>query len=61
MSTQFFIGTNPVLQALIATLFTWFITAVGAGVVFFFNPINRKVLDAMLGFAVMMTLDVALG
>ena len=51
MLTQFFVELNPVLQALIATLFTWFITAVGAGVVFFFKRINRKVLDAMLGFA----------
>ena len=51
MSTHFFIGMNPVLQALIATLFTWFITALGAALVFFFRRINRKVLDAMLGFA----------
>ena len=42
---------NPVLQALIATCFTWFLTAAGAGLVFFFKNINRKVLDAMLGFA----------
>jgi len=42
---------NPVIQALLATLFTWFLTALGAGVVFFFRTINRKLLDAMLGFA----------
>jgi len=29
--------------------------------VFFFKEIHRKVLDGMLGFAIMMTLDVALG
>ena len=46
-----FTELNPVLQALIATLFTWFVTALGAGLVFFFKAINRKVLDAMLGFA----------
>jgi ZIP family zinc transporter len=46
-----FAELNPVLQALIATLFTWFVTALGAGLVFFFKTINRKVLDAMLGFA----------
>jgi ZIP family zinc transporter len=46
-----FIGLNPILQALIATLFTWFVTALGAGLVFFFKTINRKVLDGMLGFA----------
>ncbi|UCE52683.1 MAG: ZIP family metal transporter [Desulfobacterales bacterium] len=48
---NWFTGLNPVLQALIATLFTWFLTAMGAGLVFFFRSINRKVLDGMLGFA----------
>jgi ZIP family zinc transporter len=48
---NWFIGLNPILQALIATLFTWFVTALGAGLVFFFKTINRKVLDGMLGFA----------
>ncbi len=46
-----FTGLHPVAQALVATLFTWFLTALGAGLVFFFKRINRKVLDAMLGFA----------
>jgi len=48
---DWFTGLNPVLQALIATLFTWFLTGLGAGLVFFFKTINRKVLDGMLGFA----------
>lgn len=39
------------LQALIATIFTWGITALGASVVFLFKKINKSVLDAMLGFA----------
>ena len=46
-----FMELNPVAQALVATLFTWFMTSLGAGFVFFFKSINRKVLDAMLGFA----------
>jgi ZIP family zinc transporter len=46
-----FTGLNPVVQALIATLFTWSVTALGAAFVFFFKSINRKVLDGMLGFA----------
>jgi ZIP family zinc transporter len=46
-----FLGLSPVAQALVATLFTWFLTALGAGLVFFFKTINRKVLDGMLGFA----------
>jgi zinc transporter, ZIP family len=48
---QWFLNLPPVGQALIATLFTWFVTALGAAMVFFFKRINRKVLDGMLGFA----------
>ena len=51
MRLDFMAQLNPVLQALIATGFTWFVTALGAGMVFFFKSINRKVLDVMLGFA----------
>ncbi len=46
-----FVQIHPVAQALIATLFTWLLTALGAGLVFFFRTINRKLLDGMLGFA----------
>jgi len=42
---------NPILMALLATLFTWGITALGAGLVFFFKTIERRILNAMLGFA----------
>ena len=38
-------------QALIATLFTWGVTAAGAGLVFCFRRPGRTVMDAMLGFA----------
>ena len=48
---EWFNGFTPVTQALFATLFTWFVTALGASMVFFFKRINRKVLDGMLGFA----------
>jgi ZIP family zinc transporter len=48
---EYFSGLNPIYQALIATVFTWFMTALGAGLVFFFKTIKRKMLDAMLGFA----------
>lgn len=40
-----------VQQALIATLFTWGVTAFGASFVFFFKTINKQVLNGMLGFA----------
>lgn len=48
---DWFANLNHVTQALIATLFTWFVTALGAGMVFFFKEINKKVLNGMLGFA----------
>lgn len=38
-------------QALVGTLFTWGMTALGAAMVFFFKNINRNVLNTMLGFA----------
>ncbi|MCH6199393.1 ZIP family metal transporter [Aquiflexum sp. LQ15W] len=41
---------GPVKAALLATLFTWFLTALGASLVFFFKTINRAVFDTMLGF-----------
>jgi len=52
---------HPVAQALLATSFTWALTALGTAAVFLARDMNRKVLDAMLGFAVMMVLDLALG
>ena len=48
---EFFIRLgNPILQAFCAGLFTWILTAIGAGLVFFFRSANRKLLDASLGF-----------
>jgi len=48
---EWFKNLDPIFQALLATCFTWFVTGLGAGVVFIFKNINRKVLDGMLGFA----------
>lgn len=48
---SFFINLNFILQALIATLFTWFVTICGASIVFIFKKVNKNVMDAMLGFA----------
>lgn len=42
---------SPILQALIATLFTWGVTALGAAVVIGFRTFNQRVLDTMLGVA----------
>ena len=38
-------------MALLATMFTWFITLLGSSVVFFFKTINKTIMDAILGFA----------
>lgn len=46
-----FKSLNPIIQALLATCFTWFLTALGAAVVFLAKDLNRKMLDGMLGFA----------
>jgi len=51
MSIEWLLEYNPVLLALGATLFTWFLTALGASMVFFFKTINKKILNSMLGFA----------
>jgi ZIP family zinc transporter len=51
MAIDKFIALNPVMQGLLATLFTWFVTALGASAVFFFKSIDRRILDGMLGFA----------
>ena len=48
---EFFINQNSIIQALIATLFTWFVTCLGASFVFFFKKINKNVMDAMLGLS----------
>ena len=49
--TQWLQTMSPVEQTLMATLFTWGVTALGAAMVFFFKSIDKKVLDGMLGFA----------
>ncbi len=48
---DWFSGLGHVWQALLATLFTWSFTALGAALVFFFREVNKNVLDSMLGFA----------
>lgn len=49
--SDFLLQYHPAHQALIATLFTWSITALGAALVFFFSKVNQQILDSMLGFA----------
>lgn len=45
-----FLSQSPVVQAFMATTFTWLLTAAGASLVFFFKNMSRKWLDGMLGF-----------
>jgi len=47
----FFSGLTPVLQALLATAFTYAMTAAGAAGVFFGREINVRVMNGMMGFA----------
>lgn len=42
---------DVVLLALIASLFTWSVTAIGAATVFLFKELNKRFLNGMLGFA----------
>lgn len=51
MTVQMLLDLHPVLQALVAGLFTWSVTAVGAALVFFTKGVNQKLLDAMLGLS----------
>jgi len=46
-----FASLDPVLQALLAGIFTWGLTALGASTVLFAKDVNRLFLDAMLGFS----------
>lgn len=42
---------SPIVLAFLATLFTWFVTALGSALVFFFKDVNQKILNSMMGFA----------
>jgi ZIP family zinc transporter len=49
--TQHLLHFSPVVQALLATLFTWAMTALGALPVFFTKRFNQKAMDGLLGFS----------
>lgn len=48
---DWFMNLNPVIQATIAGVFTWSLTALGSSLVYLFNTVNQKLLDIMNGFA----------
>ncbi len=45
------LNVNPVILSLIATIFTWGVTLLGASLVFFFKKVNKNIMDGMLSFA----------
>jgi len=48
---DFFSNISPILAALIGTLFTYSMTALGSAMVFVFRTMNQSLLNAMLGFS----------
>ncbi len=48
---DFFSYLSPIMQSLISTIFTWFMTMLGASVVFFFKDLKNKLLNLLLGFS----------
>ena len=45
------LNISPILLAFLATLFTWFVTLLGASIVYFFKKINKTILDCMLSIS----------
>lgn len=48
---DWFINLGCVYQALIATLFTFLVTSLGAAIVLFFKSVSKNIMDGMLGFS----------
>lgn len=48
---DFILTLKPIYQVILATLFTWGMTALGAALVFTTKNFNQRFLDSMLGFA----------
>ena len=48
---DFFYSLNPIVQALLAGIFAYFFTCLGAALVLFFKRINKTLMDAMLALS----------
>ena len=48
---NYYINASIYTQVIIASLMTWFITSLGASIVFFFKKVNKNILDSMLGLS----------
>ena len=46
----FFEELSPVMQGFTGSMFTWFVTALGASLVFFIKDVNRGFMDTIMGF-----------
>ncbi len=46
----YFSGLSPMMQGLLGSSFTWFVTAMGAAVVFFIKDVKKGFMDTLLGF-----------
>ena len=51
MFYNYIYNLNPIFQAFLAGIFTWFITALGSSIVFGFKTINKTIMDGLLGFS----------
>ncbi len=47
---QYFETLSPIMQGFTGSMFTWFVTALGAAVVFFVKDLNKGFMDTLLGF-----------
>lgn len=48
---DWFVNQSLIIKTLLASLFTFILTSMGAGIVFFFKKINKNFMDAMLSLA----------
>ena len=48
---DWFINQDIIIKTLLASLFTFLLTSMGAGIVFFFKKINKTIMDIMLALA----------
>ncbi len=56
---NFFYELNPLIQAIIASLFTFSLTTIGAAMVFLFKKVNKNVMDSMLALSAGIMLSAA--
>ncbi len=48
---SFFEGLSPIYQALLAGIFTWSITTMGAAIVLFFKNVKKDIMDCLLAIS----------